>query len=264
MTIVLYHFFLQTKIRVEHLPDILLHCLLFHKRCRWTVKSKLPTTENWLRKLYQYSKKNYKSTEDKHETNHINSKYNDTNTDTRKMHNTWACTESAWSSSHFDVGSHALRGSSSESRHVIHVHLRLSLSSPLSLSTSICLSPSSSSSSLSCTSSSTLSSTTWSPCKTCAPPRTRGVTTPTTSTPPSHEHRKNRILLVIFGVSHNLYRTFYFALSRNVVPSAHHRFCPSFCNFEKFWSILIFAPMHRYTQDFRKIYPRRNTESVKT
>ena len=73
-----------------------------------------------------------------------------------------------------------------ESRHVIHVHVRLSLSSPLSLSTSICPSPSSSSSSLSCTSSSTLSSTTWSPCKTCAPPRTRGVTTPTTSTPPSH------------------------------------------------------------------------------
>ena len=61
----------------------------------------------------------------------------------------------------------------------------LSLSSPLSLSTSICPSPSSPSSSLSCTSSSTLSSTTCSPCKTCAPPRTRGVTTPTTSTPPS-------------------------------------------------------------------------------
>ena len=85
----------------------------------------------------------------------------------------------------FDVGSHAPRGSSSESRHVIHVHVRLSLSSPLSLSTSICPSPSSPSSSLSCTSSSTLSSTTWSPCKTCAPPRTRGVTTPTTSPSPS-------------------------------------------------------------------------------
>ena len=27
---------------------------------------------------------------------------------------------------HFDVGSHAPRGSSSESRHVIHVHVRLS------------------------------------------------------------------------------------------------------------------------------------------
>ena len=52
------------------------------------VKSILPTTENWLRNLYTYSKKNYMSTEDKHETNHINNKYNDTNTDTRKMHNT--------------------------------------------------------------------------------------------------------------------------------------------------------------------------------
>ena len=87
----------------------------------------------------------------------------------------------------FDVGSHAPRGSSSESRHVIHVHVRLSLSSPLSLSTSICPSPSSPTSSFSCTSSSTLSSTTWSPCKTCAPPRTRGVTTPTTSPPPSQK-----------------------------------------------------------------------------
>ena len=46
------------------------------------------TTENWLRKLYQHNKKNYKSTEDKHETNHINNKYNDTNMNTRKMHNT--------------------------------------------------------------------------------------------------------------------------------------------------------------------------------
>ena len=32
------------------------------------VKSTPPTAENWLRKLYQYSKKNYMSTEDKHET----------------------------------------------------------------------------------------------------------------------------------------------------------------------------------------------------
>ena len=52
------------------------------------VKSIPPTAENWLRKLYQYSKKNCKSTEDKHETNHINNKYNDTNMNTRKMHNT--------------------------------------------------------------------------------------------------------------------------------------------------------------------------------
>ena len=48
-------------------------------------KRKHPTAENWLRKLYQYSKKNYKSTEDKHETNHINNQYNDTNMNTRKM-----------------------------------------------------------------------------------------------------------------------------------------------------------------------------------
>ena len=39
--------------------------------------------------------KNDKSTEDKHETNHINNKYNDMNMNTRKMHNTGACTESA-------------------------------------------------------------------------------------------------------------------------------------------------------------------------
>ena len=52
------------------------------------VKSIPPTTENSLRKLKKYSKKNYMSTEDKHETNHINNKYNDTNTDTRKMHST--------------------------------------------------------------------------------------------------------------------------------------------------------------------------------
>ena len=51
------------------------------------VKSIPPTTENWLRKLYTYSKKNYMSTEDKHDTNHINNKYNDTNMNTRKMHN---------------------------------------------------------------------------------------------------------------------------------------------------------------------------------
>ena len=52
------------------------------------VKSIPPTSENWLRKLYKYSKKNYKSTEDKHETNHINNKYNDTNMNTGKTHNT--------------------------------------------------------------------------------------------------------------------------------------------------------------------------------
>ena len=51
------------------------------------VKSIPPTTENWLRKLYIYSMNNNTSTEDKHETNHINDKYSDTNTDTRKLHN---------------------------------------------------------------------------------------------------------------------------------------------------------------------------------
>ena len=53
----------------------------------------------------------------------------------------------------------------------------------------ICPWPSSPSSSLSCTSSSTLSSTTWSACKTCVPPRTRRVTTPTTSPSPSQKLR---------------------------------------------------------------------------
>ena len=50
------------------------------------VKSFPPTTENWLRKRYKYSMKNDKSTEDKHETNHINNKCNDINMNTRKMH----------------------------------------------------------------------------------------------------------------------------------------------------------------------------------
>ena len=51
------------------------------------VKSIPPTTENWLRKLYIYSLNKNTSTEDKHETNHINNKYNDTKTDTRRLHN---------------------------------------------------------------------------------------------------------------------------------------------------------------------------------
>ena len=50
------------------------------------VKSIPPTTENWLRKRYNFCKNNDKSTEDKHETNHINNKYTDTNMNTRKMH----------------------------------------------------------------------------------------------------------------------------------------------------------------------------------
>ena len=48
------------------------------------VKSIPPNTENWLRKRYNYSMNSDKSTEDKHETNHINNKCNDMNT--RKMH----------------------------------------------------------------------------------------------------------------------------------------------------------------------------------
>ena len=52
------------------------------------VKSIPPTTDNWLRKLYIYSLNNDTSTEDKHETNHINNKYNDMNMNTRNMHNT--------------------------------------------------------------------------------------------------------------------------------------------------------------------------------
>ena len=50
------------------------------------VKSIPPTTESWLRKLHKYSMNINMSTEDKHETNHINNKYKDMNT--RKMHNT--------------------------------------------------------------------------------------------------------------------------------------------------------------------------------
>ena len=59
-----------------------------HSHNSWSdtvgVKSIPPTTENWLRKRYNYSMNNDKSTEDKHETNHINNKCNDMNT--RKMH----------------------------------------------------------------------------------------------------------------------------------------------------------------------------------
>ena len=48
------------------------------------VKSIPPTTENWLRERYNYSMNNDTSTDDKHETNHIDNKCNDMNT--RKMH----------------------------------------------------------------------------------------------------------------------------------------------------------------------------------
>ena len=66
----------------------------------------------------------------------------------------------------------------------IVIHERTSLSR-FSCSTSTCLSLSSSFPSTSCISSSTLSSTTWSPWKACATAPTMGVTTPTTSQPPS-------------------------------------------------------------------------------
>ena len=122
-------------------------------------------------------------TEDKHETSHTNNKYNYMNT--RKMHITWARTQ-AHNLSHSLMSCHMhLVVSVWVSSLVIHVHVRLSLSSPLSSSTSTCPSLSSSFPSTSCTSSCTLSSTIWSPCKACATPRTRGVTTPTKSTPPS-------------------------------------------------------------------------------
>ena len=98
---------------------------------------------------------------------------NDMNT--RKVHITWACTESAQSLSHSLMSGHMhFLAQVWVSSFVIHVHVRLSFISPLSSSTSICPSPSSPFSSLSCTSSCTLSSTTWSPCKTCATPRIRG------------------------------------------------------------------------------------------
>ena len=120
-----------------------------------SVKNIPPTTENWLRKRFHYSMNNDKSTEDKHETNHINNKCNNMDMNTRAK-----CT------SHFLMLGHMhLVAQVWVSSLVIHVHVRLSLSSPLFASTSICPSPSSPFSSLSCTSSCTLSSTTWSPCK---------------------------------------------------------------------------------------------------
>ena len=115
------------------------------------------------------------------------------NNDTRNMHITRACTESAQSLSHFvHLVSHAPHGSSLS---LVTCHpctcasllefdfllFYFDLSFPSSSSTSTCPSLSSSFPSTSCTASCTLSSTTRSPCKTCASPRTRGVTTPTTS-----------------------------------------------------------------------------------
>ena len=49
-------------------------------------KEYISNYEKWLRKLYVYSTNNNMSDEDnKHDTNYIN-KYNDANTDTRKLH----------------------------------------------------------------------------------------------------------------------------------------------------------------------------------
>ena len=59
-------------------------CLTRTQSSSLDVKSIPTTTENWLRKRYNYSMNNDTSTEGKHETNHINNKCNDMNT--RNMH----------------------------------------------------------------------------------------------------------------------------------------------------------------------------------
>ena len=108
--------------------------------------------------------------------NHIN-KCNDMNMNTRKMHITWA-----WKQAR--TLSHSLMWG--------HMHLVAHVLSPVMSSMYTCVSPLVHPSlllrpfsSLSCTSSSTLSSTTRSPWKTCALPRTKGVTTPVTFPSPS-------------------------------------------------------------------------------
>ena len=57
------------------------------------------------------------------------------------------------------------------------------------------------------------------------------------------------VFLTIRIINFWLYRwaATYWVLGRcsTRIPSALHRFCQSFCNFEKIWSTLIFAPMHR-------------------
>ena len=71
------------------------------------VKSIPPNTENWLRKLNDKNYNNDTSNEDKHETNYS------MNNDTRNMHISRACIESAQSLSHFvHLVSHAFHGSS--------------------------------------------------------------------------------------------------------------------------------------------------------
>ena len=132
---------------------------------------------------------NNTSDEDKHDTNYINNKY--TNTYTRKLHNLWALHLERAVSLHLLMSvSHTPHGSrcSWVSSHP-HSHpcaflsdftflpFYFDLTFTVLFHFSFLMHPSS-----------TLSSTTWSPCNTtCAPPR-RGVTTPTTSTPPSQSH----------------------------------------------------------------------------
>ena len=105
---------------------------------------------------------------------------------------------------------------------VIHVHVRFSLSSTFSSSTSTCPSLSSSFPSTSCTSSCTLSSTTWSPCKTCATPRTKGVTTPTTSPPPSQDAKRQIPIRCSTGEHCELGSSF---RRRRAAASSCFRFC---------------------------------------
>ena len=131
------------------------------------------------------------SNETKRETNYsMNNKWNN---NTRNMHITWTWTQSAHSCTPVHLVSHLI-GSISESYHFISIviHERTSLSR-FSTSTSTCPSLSSSVPSTSCTASCTLSSTTWSPWKACASPP-RGVTTPTTSTPPSQNQPHHHFL----------------------------------------------------------------------
>ena len=103
------------------------------------VQSTSPTTENWLRKLCTYSMNSNTSDEDKHDTNHINNKYNEMNV-------------SVISSSR-------------------HAYVRFFVTSSISLSTSTCPSPSSSILCPWCTLTCTPTSTTWTPWKiTCTSP----------------------------------------------------------------------------------------------
>ena len=125
------------------------------------VKNTSPTTENWLRKLYEYSMNNYKSNEDNHQINYS------MNTDTRNMHITWACNESARFLPHLFILSHMhllVQVLSLVTCHPCTCASLLEFTSLISLLRSVLHRPLLFSS-LSFTPSSTLSSTTWSPCK---------------------------------------------------------------------------------------------------